>query len=134
MVVGKLGITNIIKGQVFIDNNNNHIKDAGEIFYSQGQIQSVKETDTITARIFDGKFLNNVDTGNYVTRYRPANNYFTIFPASRNATFPTFDLMDSVDFALTPIPGIRDLEIQLLPLSIPRPGFDVTYRVFTCHW
>ena len=39
--------------------------------------------------------------------------------------------MDSVDFALTPIPGIRDLEIQLLPLSIPRPGFDVTYRVIT---
>ncbi len=30
MVVGKIGITNIIKGQVFIDNNNNHIKDAGE--------------------------------------------------------------------------------------------------------
>jgi hypothetical protein len=131
LVVGKLGITNIIKGQVFIDNNNNHIKDAGEIFYSQGQIKSVKGTDTITARIFNGKFLNNVDTGNYVSTYKPTNNYFTIYPASKNTNFTTFDMKDSVDFALTPIPGINDLEIQILPLSTPRPGFPVTYRVIT---
>ncbi len=131
MVVGKLGITNIIKGQVFVDNNNNHIKDAGEMFYSQGQILSVKGTDSTTARIFEGKFLNNVDTGNFVTTYRPANNYYTVFPASRNSSFATFDLQDSVNFALTPIPGIKDLEIQILPLSTPRPGFDVTYRVIT---
>jgi hypothetical protein len=131
MMVGKLGITNIIKGQVFVDNNNNHIKDAGEMFYSQGQILSVKGTDSTTARIFDGKFLNNVDTGNFVTSYRPANSYYTVYPATRNSSFATFDLQDSVNFALTPIPGIKDLEIQILPLSTPRPGFDVTYRVIT---
>jgi hypothetical protein len=131
MAVGKLGITNIIKGQVFIDNNNNHIKDAGEIYYSQGQILSVKATDTTIARIFDGKFLNNVDTGNYVTTYKPANNYFTVYPLTKNTAFPTFDMADSVNFALTPIPGIKDLEIELLPLSTPRPGFDVSYRIIT---
>jgi hypothetical protein len=131
MVVGKLGITNIIKGQVFIDNNNNHIKDPGEIFYSLGQVKTVKGTDTIVARIFNGKFLNNLDTGNYVSTYTAANNYYTIYPASKNTSFTTFDMMDSVDFALTPIPGINDLEIQVLPMSTPRPGFPVTYRIIT---
>jgi uncharacterized repeat protein (TIGR01451 family) len=131
MIVGKLGITNIIKGQVFIDNNGNHIKDAGEILYSQGQVQSIKGTDTIAARIFDGKFLSNVDTGNYISTFRPINNYFTIYPVSKNSAFPTFDMTDSVDFALTPIPGFRDIEIQLLSLTTPRPGFQTTYRIIT---
>ncbi len=131
MVVGKLGITNNIKGQVFVDNNGNHIKDGGEMYYSQGRVTSIKNTDTITARIFGGQFLNNVDTGNYVTTYKPANNYYTVFPASRSSSFSNFDLKDSFDFALAPKPNINDLEVQLLPLSTPRPGFDVTYRVIT---
>jgi hypothetical protein len=131
MVVGKQGITNAIKGQVFVDNNGNHIKDAGEMYYSQGRVNSVKNTDTVVARIFDGRFFSNVDTGTYVTTYKPVNNYYTVFPASRNSSFATFDVKDSFDFALTPKPNINDLEVQLLPLSTPRPGFDVTYRVIT---
>jgi hypothetical protein len=131
MMVGKLGITNIIKGQVFIDNNGNHVKDAGEMYYSQGRISSIKNTDTVTARIFDGQYLSNVDTGNYVTTYKPANNYYTVFPASHNSGFAGFDLKDSVDFALAPKPNVNDLEVQLLPLNTPRPGFDVAYRVIT---
>jgi hypothetical protein len=131
MVVGKLGITNIIKGQVFVDNNGNHIKDAGEMYYSQGRVTSIKNTDTITARIFGGLYFNNVDTGTYVTTYKPANNYYNVFPVSRSSSFANFDLKDSFDFALAPKPNINDLEVQLLPLSTPRPGFDVNYRVIT---
>lgn len=131
MVLGKLGITNIIKGQVFVDNNGNHIKDASEPYYSQGLVLNIKGTDTLRARIFNGQYSSNADTGTYITRYQPANNYYTVFPASRTVNFASFDLKDSADFALTPIPGIKDLEIQLVPLSIPRPGFDVTYRIIT---
>ncbi|MBC7886807.1 MAG: hypothetical protein H7Z13_02895 [Ferruginibacter sp.] len=131
MVVGKLGITNVIKGLVFIDNNGNHIKDAGEHFYSQGRINSIKSRDTTSARIFDGRFLNNVDTGNYISTYKPVNNYYTVYPAAHNTSFTSFDLKDSVDFALTPKPNVNDLEIQLSPLSTPRPGFDATYRIIT---
>lgn len=131
MVVGKIGITNIVKGQVFVDNNGNHIKDPGEQYYSQGRINTIKFADTITARIFHGRFLSNVDTGNYVTTYLPANNYYTVFPATRNTSFTSFDLKDSFDFALAPRPNMNDLEVQLLPLNTPRPGFDVTYRIIT---
>ena len=131
MVVGKIGITNIIKGQVYIDNNNNHIKDAGEHYYSQGRINSTKNADTIAARIFDGSFLSNVDTGSYVSTYKPINNYYTTFPATHTSSFITFDLKDSFDIALTPKPNIPDLEVQLLPLSTARPGFDATYRIIT---
>lgn len=131
IMVAKIGITNTIKGQVFIDNNGNHIKDAGEPFYSQGRINSIKRTDTIAARIFDGKYLNNVDTGNYVSSYKAVNNYYTVFPATHNTSFTNLDLSDSVDFALTPKPNVNDLEVQLVPMSTPRPGFDATYRIIT---
>ncbi|MEO7767503.1 MAG: hypothetical protein ABIS01_08760, partial [Ferruginibacter sp.] len=131
LVVGKLGITNIITGQVYIDNNGNHVKDVGEQYFSQGRIKSVKGTDTIAAYIFNGNFLNNVDTGNYITTYQPVHNYYTVFPAVHNSSFTGFDLKDSFDVALTPKPNINDLQIELLPMSTPRPGVDVTYRVIT---
>lgn len=131
MVVAKLGITNVIKGQVYIDNNGNHIKDAAEPYFSQGRINSTKATDTIATRIFDGRFLNNVDTGNYTSYYQPANNYYTVFPINHTTSFTNLDLTDSIDFALIPKPNVNDLEVQLLPISRTRLGSDVTYRVIT---
>ena len=130
-IVGKVGITNTIKGQVFVDNNGNHIKDAAEHYFSEGRINSSKYGDTIQTRIFNGIYLNNVDTGNYVSAYKPLNNYYTVTPVTHNSSFSTFDLKDSFDFALTPKPNIKDLEVQLLPLNTPRPGFAATYRIIT---
>jgi len=66
MVAGKIGITNIIKGQVFVDNNGNHLKDSNEPYYSEGRVNSTKINDTTVARIFNGHYLNNLDTGNYI--------------------------------------------------------------------
>lgn len=131
MVVGKMGITNVIKGHVFVDLNGNHIKDGSEPFYSQGRVMSIKGTDTTQARIFNGIYLNNVDTGSYTTIYKPVNNYYTIFPATHTSNFPTFDLQDSLDISLVPIPNINDLEVELISLTPPRPGFNAAYRVIT---
>jgi len=131
MVAGKIGITNAIRGQVFIDSNGNHIKDDAERFYSVGRINSVKRTDTITGYIFNGQFLNTADTGSYITTYVPANNYYTVYPAQHNSNFWERDLTDTVDFALIPAQGINDLEIQVTPLSMPRAGFNSTYRIIT---
>lgn len=91
----------------------------------------MKYSDSVAARIFEGKFLNNVDTGNYISTYKAANNYYTVFPATHSTAFAGLDLTDSFDFALTPKPNVNDLEVELMPLSTPRPGFDVTYRVIT---
>ncbi len=131
MMIGKIGITNIIKGKVFVDNNNNGIQDAGELFYSNGRVQSAKIRDTVTGYIFNGQFLNNVDTGNYVTIYMPVNNYYTVLPATHSTSFTTLDQTDIVNFALKPKPNINDLEVQLLPLSAARPGFENHYRIIT---
>ncbi|MFT3681554.1 MAG: hypothetical protein QM791_14885 [Ferruginibacter sp.] len=128
-VLCKVGITNVIKGQVFIDNNNNGIKDASERFYSEGRISSAKIKDTVNGYIFEGQFLNNVDTGNYITTYRPPNNYYTISPVSHNTVFTIPDQVDVVNFALKPKPNMNDLEVQLIPLTIARPGFESHYRI-----
>ena len=131
MVIGKIGITNIIKGQVFVDNNNNGIKDPAELFYSNGRVQSAKIKDTVKGYIFSGQFLNNVDTGNYVTTYIPANNYYTVLPATHNTSFATPDQTDIVNFALKPRPNVNDLEVQLIALTSARPGFENYYRIIT---
>lgn len=130
-VIGKIGVTNLIKGQVFIDNNGNNIKDAGEILYSNGHVQSIKANDTLTGYIFNGQYLNNADTGNYSTSYIPVNNYYTISPAVHNSNFASLDQTDIVDFVLRPRPGINDLEIQVIPLNPARPGFECYYRIIT---
>ena len=131
MAVGKIGITNIIKGHVFIDNNGNHIKDASERYCNEGRIYTAKRSDTTVARIFGGQFLNNVDTGTYVTAYQPALDYFTISPAIKSSVFTTFDQKDSIDFALVPKPGIKDLQISITAQTPARPGFNAGFRIIT---
>ncbi len=131
MIVAKAGITNTIKGKVFIDNNANHIMDPGELVFSEGRVNSAKRTDTIQGRIFNGLYLNNVDTGNYSTKYKGSNNYYIVYPPEHISNFTSFDMSDSINFALEPKPNINDLEVTLLPINPPRPGFNVSYRVIT---
>ncbi|MFZ4059019.1 MAG: DUF7619 domain-containing protein, partial [Ferruginibacter sp.] len=78
-----------------------------------------------------GQFLNNADTGTYRTTYIPKRDYYNIYPTFKQSTFANFDLSDSFDIALSPKPNINDLEIDMVPLSIPRPGFDGIYRIVT---
>ena len=55
--------------------------------------------------------------------------YFSISPTSMNIEFPTDSSPFIQDFCITPIPGINDLEISVIPTTTARPGFDATYKI-----
>jgi uncharacterized repeat protein (TIGR01451 family) len=129
MWVVKFGKTNTIKGTVFIDNNLNGAKDAGEPFANNIQVQSVKGTATTSSVTVNGLFSNAVDTGTYVTSLASVPPYHTVVPASFNSNFATYDNKDSFSFALQPTPNSRDYRISIIPLMTARPGFTVAYKL-----
>lgn len=126
----KLGAINRIKGTVFLDNNSNGIKDPGEPLYSSVQVKSEKTGYTRISTPFNGAFLNEVDTGTYITTLLLNYPYYTITPAQRTSIFTNYFNVDSFGFALAPIPNKKDLELSIIPLNNARPGFNTYYRVF----
>ncbi|HEY0680388.1 MAG TPA: T9SS type A sorting domain-containing protein [Chitinophagaceae bacterium] len=128
--VVKFSSLNKIKGRVFLDLNNNGIKDVGENYFRGQRVQSSKTGKTISSiTAADGAFLNNVDTGNYTTTVQLLKPYYTINPSAKVSNFTTFNNKDSFDFALVPIPGKKDLRITVTALSPVRPGFNASYRI-----
>ena len=128
--VVKFSSLNKIKGKVFVDNNSNGFKDANETYATNYLVESKKNglakgngTDA------SGNFLNHVDTGTYTTTVKLKNTYYTTNPASKQSTFTTLNNKDSFDFALVPIPGKKDLRIDLQGLNRIRPGGKSEYRM-----
>ncbi|MEP7372648.1 MAG: T9SS type A sorting domain-containing protein [Chitinophagaceae bacterium] len=128
--VVKLGSRNTVKGIVYYDKNLNGSKDADEVLITGAFVKSAKtgaavEYASVSA---NGLFINTVDTGSYTTsvNYSP---YFTPVPASKNSVFSTYNSTDSFSFALQPLPNKRDLVVNVIPLSVARPGFDLAYKI-----
>lgn len=127
--LSKVGPANIIKATAFIDKNSNGIKEADEKFSTGVKITAVKNRDTVLGNyLSSGTFLMDVDTGSYTVNISPLT-YYSALPVSRTSTFNSYFNTDSVSFALQPIPNKQDLTIRLVPLTVARPGFNVSYRL-----
>src|SRR5690349_10541124 len=74
----KLGLSNIIKGNVFLDLNANGIRDANEPGYDKVSVKSEKTNYTRVSIPYNGAFKNDVDTGTYTTTVTVANPYFAV--------------------------------------------------------
>lgn len=125
----EIGSVNTITGQVFYDANSNGIKDAGENYYNDIRIEAEKNSQTRSAIPSNGAYTIFVDTGNYTTLAIPLKNYQQVVPASVASSFTTYFNTDTVDFAIQPIPGHRDLSVSIINLSFARPGFDGEYKI-----
>lgn len=123
-----LGAANRIKGTVFIDQNGNGQKDLSDSLFSDVYVNASKLLNTKTAIPYKGNFIIETDTGIYNTslQVRP---YYIINPVSHTSSFSTYFNTDSFSFALQPIPGKKDLEINIVPINPARSGFDLTYNV-----
>ncbi len=124
-----LGETNKIKVAVYIDANNNGIKDADEDHYNDGRLEITKENISEYFSASSGAFNAPIDTGNHVFRFLSNQPYYTATPAQFAAHFPTYDMDDSFTVRLVPNSMLTDLAVRLLPLNKPRPGFEVSYQV-----
>ena len=125
----KLGSANSIKGVVFVDNNNNGLKDAGEPFYSKVLVKSEKPGYARTHVPVNGVFLNEVDTGSYISTLSLNYPYYTVLPVQRTSVFANYFNVDSFGFALSPIPNKKDLMIGIIALSGVKPGFSAAYKI-----
>ena len=125
----KLGNSSSIKGTVYFDKNNNGVKDAGEPPFSNVKINTEKAGYLRTAIPYNGLFKTDVDTGTYSTTALLYNPYYTVTPAVHSSTFSNYFNVDSFSFAVAPIPGKRDVNIHLIPVTNLRPGFAAKYNM-----
>jgi fimbrial isopeptide formation D2 family protein len=125
----EVGSINTIAGRVFYDANSDGIQNNGESSFDKVTIRSGKNGDTTSAIPRNGYYTMDVDTGTFSTKAIPYNNYYTIVPGTKSSTFNGYFNTDSVHFAVQPIPGIRDVNISLVPVTPSRPGFNVQYNL-----
>lgn len=123
------GSINTIAGRVFYDANSDGIQNNGESAFDKVTIRSEKNGDTTSVIPVNGFYTLNIDTGTFSTKAVPYNNYYTIVPATQIATFNSYFNIDSIHFAVQPLPGIRDVTISMVPLIAARPGFTVQYKL-----
>jgi uncharacterized delta-60 repeat protein/uncharacterized repeat protein (TIGR01451 family) len=122
---------NTISGTVFLDKNSNGIRNADEPLFSSAKILTTKAGyDTITTIVSGNSFTVYTDTGKYTTTVRPYLPYYNSVPLTANTTHLNYYNTDSLSFAIQPIPGKRDLAIQLVPIDVARPGFPNKYILF----
>ncbi|MCW3107165.1 MAG: hypothetical protein JWQ09_1671, partial [Segetibacter sp.] len=122
--------SNAIQGATFFDRNLNSTKDVDEPFFDQLNIVASKAGfDTVSTIASNGNFSVDIDTGLYVTKAIPYLPYYNVVPATHNTSFNSYFNIDTVSFAVQPIAGKRDLSINLVPLTVSRPGFATNYKI-----
>lgn len=126
---GMLGSISNITGSVYFDLNKNNSKDANEPYANRFLVTSEKENYTRSSVAFNGWFRNDVDTGTYKTTVKLLNDYYVPVPAEKQTTFTTLFQNDTIDFALQPVAGKRDVSINLIPVTPARPGFNAKYKL-----
>jgi uncharacterized repeat protein (TIGR01451 family) len=126
----KIGFVNEVKGTVYLDANNNGIKDPGESIFTDAVVETRKGDVVKTSVPGSGLFIHEVDTGHYVTRVIPDKPYFTVVPSQATSDFTTYFNKDSFSFAVQVVPNKKDLTISSIALTNSRPGFPTSYKVF----
>ncbi len=126
---GKLGPVSQISGSVFYDFNKNGIKESNEPYCKNFQAITTKPDYSRSSFSQNGWLRNDVDTGTYTTTIVTDKPYYTIVPASKQTSFATLGLSDTVHFALQPIDGKQDLSVSVMPLTAARPGFNASYKI-----
>lgn len=127
-LVFRIAKSNFIKGEVYIDKNNNAVHDAEEPVFSAGRVIFGKKGEERIALPVNGQYSIPTDTGKYYLRFEGSDTlYFNVYPEQDSVSFITFPEVKKISFRLQKKSNISDLAIELLPISIPRPGFEADY-------
>ena len=128
--LSRLGNINTIKGLLFYDVNLNGIKDPTETGFNNALVTTTKSGFQKSTIPLNGLFNLAVDTGSYSTSVQINIPYYNSVPASINSSFASYFNTDSISFAIQPIPGIRDLTISMVPLTVARLGRSDVYKIY----
>ncbi|MFT3908626.1 MAG: hypothetical protein QM737_04325 [Ferruginibacter sp.] len=125
----RMEAANKVTGNVFLDANNNGIKDAGELPFNYDMVKTSKAGSSQSSLPYNGVYLNTTDTGIYTTTLLLNRPYYTFTPASKTSVFTTYKNTDTANFAVHAIPGIQDYSLSVIPLTPVRAGFEVQYKI-----
>lgn len=121
---------NTIKATVYLDNNKNGQKDAGELPFGDAYIKLKRNgTDSALFSYNDGSFSTNVDTGGYEISVTPFRSYYTITPASKQIYFTDYNKTDSVSFGVVPVTGITDVAVSAWSADPARLGRNTNINI-----
>lgn len=120
-----------VRGNVQFDLNGNGCdsNDAGfgDLKLKVTNSQNVSDTYSTNA---DGSYNIALPEDSYTIEYVLENpSYFNVSPASYTVNFPADTSPYLQDFCLTANGVVQDLEIQVIPLELARPGFDAEYKI-----
>ncbi|GAO41931.1 hypothetical protein FPE01S_01_09460 [Flavihumibacter petaseus NBRC 106054] len=127
-ILVKLGPVNAVTGTVFLDINGNGIRDNSEKGFDEAVVKIQNEATVTTTQPVDGKFYLETDSGGHRTSVNPYHKYYEVQPNEKIKVFHGFYEIDTVDFAVKPKPGQRDLGISIIPFTA-RVGFPARYTI-----
>ena len=120
-------ITNRMSGNVFIDYDNDGIRDIGEPPY-WGEIISFTPENLTTVSNSFGNYDMFCGMGNFNSQITNLPLYYSVNPVMHNSNFSSYGNIDADNnFGLHPSPGKNDLRITMTDNSLPIPGFDITH-------
>ncbi len=125
---------NRINYSIYIDKNNNGLKDISDTIFSNCfiELDNGNTVDNLQPDP-DGTQTKYVFAGNYISKlisYNQTLRYYDVNPVSKNTVFATDTRgIDSVIFRLTPKPNIQDLQVSIVPTIGVRPGFSSSYKI-----
>ncbi|MEO8068094.1 MAG: T9SS type A sorting domain-containing protein [Flavobacteriales bacterium] len=119
-----------IEGRVFVDADADGVYDQGETLLANATLQATPG-NWITASAHDGMYNIGVQTGTYSVACTPDHPYVqSVAPATHSAVFSQLSEVDTLnDFAVTLIPNVQDLVVDVMAPSPPVPGFIASYAI-----
>lgn len=118
---------NQFEGQVYIDLNGNQVFDGADVPYPFATINAGSSATSITQA--DGYYTGHLPSGSFDVSLSPLSS-FTISPNSHTVNFSgSGEIIGGNDFALTAIPGVHDLILNIEVDRPPRPDWDMKVRL-----
>ncbi|MFN8294883.1 MAG: T9SS type A sorting domain-containing protein [Chitinophagales bacterium] len=132
--------SNRITYSIYIDKNNNGVRDATDTTFSNCLIEfndggSVENLQPNNGNYYgkEGTYTKYLLAGNYISKlisYEQTLKYYTVSPESKTSIFTSnSNGVDSIIFRLVPKPNIQDLQVSIIPTTGARPGFQSTYKI-----
>ncbi len=125
------GIFNTISGTLSYDMNNNGC-DVSDTFSFNNRMK-INDASNIFGATYtntSGNYNFFTQAGNFNITPEFENPYFTVSPSSATITFAdSNNNTQTQNFCVTPNGVHNDVEVSVLPVQRPRPGFDATYQM-----
>ncbi len=136
MTVSDLDSTTIeIKGNVFYDVDNNGINTGVDLPIPFIEVKNTSLIGSLFFTNITGDYTTNGVLGPQVIKTPTPPLYWQrTTPDSLLVNVNSVDtIIDNIDFGYRPIPGIKDLRVDIIPLTQPRSGFPAYYIYEVCN-